>query len=318
MEGDSQNSNHSEIQTNRAVTVSPSVKRRVRSTLAASSSDYRAFLASRGYIVKETLGCGSYSKVKLAMDLTGKANLVAIKIVDTGRAPRDYQSKFMPRELAIWPTLRHRHLCALHESFSDRQRVYMVGEYASRGDMLHHIQQCGVLEERQARQWLRQTMDAVHYMHQSGLAHRDLKLENLLLDDGWNIKLCDFGFAKALGRNLSQTYCGSKSYAAPEILRGQPYDPVKADVWAMGVILYIMVTGKMPFDEGKPNKQLLEEMRALDFKWYKYADVSLGCRNAILTMFTWAFPARPHLSELLAVESWLSGENREKTEPRNE
>ncbi|MRA76026.1 protein kinase, partial [Bacillus thuringiensis] len=81
-------------------------------------------------------------------------------------------------------------------------------------------------------------------------------------------KICDFGFIKGEStKDLSQTYCGSKSYAAPEILLGRPYDPRKSDIWALGVIIYIYVTGKMPFDETKGTKSILEEQRVLDFHW---------------------------------------------------
>jgi serine kinase len=293
-------------------------KARPRSQLAVDSTNYKAYLAARGYIVKETLGSGSYSKVKLAEDLKRKCRVdsVAIKIVDTSRAPLDYQTKFMPRELDIWPQLMHPHLCRLYETFRDECRVYMVEEYAPRGDLLHHIQSRGAASEEQARHWMLQLLDAINYMHNCGLAHRDLKLENLLLDADWNIKICDFGFTKRINnRDLSQTYCGSKSYAAPEILKGQPYDPIKADVWAMGVILYIMVTAKMPFDESKPNRVLLEDMKAQGFKWFKYPKLSDDCKNAIHTMFKWDFMVRQSIHSLRANHPWFRIRSLRETSP---
>ena len=104
----------------------------------------------------------------------------------------------------------------------DRQRVYMVLEYADGGDALKHIQSTGAISEDRARLWTSQIASAVRYMHDLDIAHRDLKLENLLIDSGDNIKLCDFGFVReATPGDLSQTYCGSKSYAAPEILQAR-------------------------------------------------------------------------------------------------
>ena len=98
--------------------------------------------------------------------------------------------------------------------------MYMVLEYADGGDALKHIQTTGALSEDRARMWTSQIASAVRYMHDLDIAHRDLKLENLLLDSSDNIKICDFGFVReATPGDLSQTYCGSKSYAAPEILQ---------------------------------------------------------------------------------------------------
>lgn len=102
----------------------------------------------------------------------------------------------------------------------DSQRVYMVLEYADGGDALKHIQLTGAISEELARTWTGQIISAVGYMHKLDIAHRDLKLENLLIDSSNNMKLCDFGFVReAAAGDLSQTYCGSKSYAAPEILQ---------------------------------------------------------------------------------------------------
>ena len=104
---------------------------------------------------------------------------------------------------------------------------------------------------------------------------------------------------------LSATYCGSKSYAAPEILQGRPYDPRKADVWAIGVIAYILLTGRMPFDETRGTEIVLKEQKALAFRWSRANPPSAVCRAAILRMFTWDFTSRPTIEGVLA-EPWLS------------
>lgn len=235
---------------------------------------YRAVLAKNGYLVRKTLGNGSYSKVKLAFSLSKSKSFVAVKIVDRNKAPRDFQTKFLPRELDIWPGLRHPNIIKVMDAFDDGRRVYMILEYAENGDVLRYIQKVGALSENLARGWTCQLCDAVRYLHDLNITHRDLKLENLLLDKNFSIKLCDFGFVKGdCLQSMSQTYCGSKSYAAPEILKGEPYDPKKADMWAIGVILYIFVTGKMPFDESRGNSGVLEEQRRLEFPWQKYKKV---------------------------------------------
>ena len=113
-------------------------------------------------------------------------------------------------------------VCVVVLVLQDRQRVYMVLEYADGGDALKHIQATGAISEERARLWTSQIASAVRYMHDLDIAHRDLKLENLLIDACDSIKICDFGFVReATPGDLSRTYCGSKSYAAPEILQAR-------------------------------------------------------------------------------------------------
>lgn len=277
------------------------------STILTYRPTYRAVLAKRGYLVQNDLGSGSYSKVKKVYYFAKRSliQVMAVKIIDRAKAPQDYQEKFLPRELKHWPRLHHPNLIALNDCFQDNQRVYMILEYAEGGDALKHIQATGAIREDRARVWTAQITSAVRYMHDIDIAHRDLKLENLLIDANDNMKLCDFGFVReALSGDLSQTYCGSKSYAAPEILQGRPYDPKKADVWAIGVILYIFVTGKMPFDETKGTKSILEEQRALDFRWSRARPLTTACQCLVRRMFTWPFPDRPDVNSILA-DPWF-------------
>lgn len=269
---------------------------------------YRAILARHGYLVRNTLGAGSYSRVKRALSFKSKrVQLAAIKIIDRSKAPKDYQEKFLPRELRLWPQLRHPHLVSLLDFFQEGKFVFMILEYADGGDALRFIQKNGAISESTAKRWLAQVADAVFYMHRMRIAHRDLKLENLLLDWDGSVKLCDFGFVREVTseQRFSQTYCGSKSYAAPEILMGIPYDPKKSDVWALGVILYILVTGKMPFDETKGRKSLLEEQRQLNLRFSKNKQPPSDLCQALITkMLTWEFKDRPNVDTVL-VDNWF-------------
>jgi len=267
---------------------------------------YRAVLAKNGYLVRKTLGSGSYSKVKLAISLNkSNKSLVAVKVVDRHKAPKDFQTKFLPRELDIWPGLRHPNIIKVFDAFDDGRRVYMILEYAENGDVLRYIQKVGALNENLAKGWTWQLCDAVRYLHELNITHRDLKLENLLLDKRFFLKLCDFGFVKGeCARSMSQTYCGSKSYAAPEILKGEPYDPKKADMWAIGVILYIFVTGKMPFDESRGNSGVLEEQKKLEFPWQKYKKVTPEEKSLVLKLFTNDFQIRPDINRVMRTK-WM-------------
>jgi serine kinase len=187
----------------------------------------------------------------------------------------------------------------------------MLLEYLDEGDALSHIQKTGAVSEALARSWLVQITGAVRYMHDRNVSHRDLKLENLLLTDhGMTIKLCDFGFVKEVANSeeLSQTFCGSKAYAAPEILKGQPYDPKKGDIWAMGVITYILVTGKMPFDESRGTKRVLEDQAALHLQWNRDVRITSKCHQLILRMLTWNFTERPTITRVQRDE-WFASES---------
>lgn len=271
----------------------------------------KAILARNGYILEKTIGNGNYSKVKLAKDVLGNSGQVAIKIVNCSSAPKDFLRKFLPRELQFWPQLRHPHIIRMHNYFKDKthNKVYMILEYACNGDLLTHIQKCGAASEYQGRNWTNQLASAVCYLHNLHITHRDLKLENILLDCHQNVKICDFGFSKTGMGELSNTFCGSKAYASPEILLSQPYDPKKSDIWALGVITYIIVTGRMPFDEHVgSNRAIVERQRLLRLSWGKKV-ISRHCKDLVRGMLTFDYKKRMAIEEVLQ-SVWLSLQKR--------
>uniref|UniRef100_A0A8B9THJ5 non-specific serine/threonine protein kinase n=1 Tax=Anas platyrhynchos TaxID=8839 RepID=A0A8B9THJ5_ANAPL len=196
-------------------------------------------LCELGYKLGQTLGEGSFSKVKEVTSSKYKVPL-AVKVVDRRRAPPAFVYKFLPRELSILRRIRHPNI------------LYIVMEAAAT-DLLELVQQRGKLPcVPEARDIFAQVVGAVRYLHDRNLVHRDLKCENVLLAaDGRRAKLTDFGFSKEAGTfpELSTTFCGSAAYASPEVLLGIPYDAKKYDVWSLGVMLFVMVTGYMPFND---------------------------------------------------------------------
>lgn len=138
-------------------------------------------------------------------------------------------------------------------------------EYAQRGSLLDLMAAKHILSEAGARHYFRQLIDALDFCHSRHIAHRDLKLENLLLFWEDCVKIGDFGFARQFdvgntSTELSLTFCGSNAYISPEILNQRPYNPLSADIWACGVILFAMVFGDLPFDESESIQKLIKVM----------------------------------------------------------
>lgn len=205
------------------------------------------------YELHETIGSGGFAKVKLATHtLTGEK--VAIKIMDKKALGDD-----LPRvkvEINAMKELRHQHICQLMQVIETEEKIFMILEYCPGGELFDYIVAKDRLSESEARFFFRQIIAALAYIHSKGYAHRDLKPENLLLDDNQCLKLIDFGLcAKPQGGmdNLLSTCCGSPAYAAPELICGKNYLGSEADLWSMGVLLYALLCGYLPFDDDNIN-----------------------------------------------------------------
>ncbi|KAK2851500.1 hypothetical protein Q5P01_007776 [Channa striata] len=211
------------------------------------------------YEVMETLGRGTYGKVKKAVE-RATLKTVAIKSIRKESITDDLDRIHIQREIEITSSLRHTNIIRFYEVFESRDKIVIVMEYASRGELYDYIQERRRLPETEARGIFRQIASAVHYCHKNGVVHRDLKLENILLDQDLNVKLADFGLSNHFQRGtLLRTYCGSPLYAAPEIVKGLPYQGPGVDCWALGVLLYALVYSSMPFD-GASHTTLTEQI----------------------------------------------------------
>ncbi|CAG9770009.1 unnamed protein product [Ceutorhynchus assimilis] len=199
------------------------------------------------YELDKTIGKGNFAVVKLATHIVTRTK-VAIKIIDKTVLDEENLTKIF-RETAILKKLRHPHVTRLYQLMETKQTIYLVTEYASNGEIFDHLVAKGRMAEPEAKRVFSQIVSAVCYCHSQGVVHRDLKAENLLLDHNFNIKLADFGFSNQFTEgNLLSTFCGSPPYAAPELFRGLKYDGTKADIWSLGVVVYILVCGSLPFD----------------------------------------------------------------------
>ncbi|OWA55092.1 Testis-specific serine/threonine-protein kinase 1 [Hypsibius exemplaris] len=241
------------------------------------------FMKKHGYVLGGTLGKGSYAKVKSATK-DRERKKVAVKIMDRRKAATEFREKFLPREIAIAPELKHPNVVETFAVYQNKDKIYMVMELASGGDMLRYVRARGALCEHSARKFYMQMCEALEFLHLRGICHRDLKCENLLLDADSNIKLSDFGFARSFTseKDHSSTFCGSAAYAAPEVLQAKPYDARAYDVWSSGVILLvfiIFVCGFMPFDDTSIRELIRQQSEKLKFP--RGSTISKECRSII-------------------------------------
>lgn len=233
--------------------------------------DSAKLLEKHGYMLDGTLGEGSYGKVKSAYSTEMKRK-VAIKIIDQTKASTEILQKFLPRELQILPLLNHIHIVKTFKIFHlDGKKLIIVMELGSQGNLFEFIRTRGKLSEEFSKKLFHQLSLAIKFIHDQNIAHRDLKCENLLLDNDFNLKVADFGFSKRLEYMagqivLSDTFCGSSAYAAPELLQRIPYNPKMTDVWSMGVLLFIMLTGTMPYNDSNIMKMVAKQKeRVINF-----------------------------------------------------
>ncbi|XP_014889370.1 serine/threonine-protein kinase MARK2 isoform X7 [Poecilia latipinna] len=253
------------------------------------------------YRLLKTIGKGNFAKVKLARHvLTSKE--VAVKIIDKTQLNSSSLQKLF-REVRIMKMLNHPNIVKLFEVIETEKTLYLVMEYASGGEVFDYLVAHGRMKEKEARAKFRQIVSAVQYCHQKCIVHRDLKAENLLLDADMNIKIADFGFSNefTLGNKLD-TFCGSPPYAAPELFQGKKYDGPEVDVWSLGVILYTLVSGSLPFD-GQNLKELRE--RVLRGKYRIPFYMSTDCEN-LLKKFLILNPSKRGSLEKIMRDRWMN------------
>ncbi|EIW67878.1 hypothetical protein TREMEDRAFT_72042 [Tremella mesenterica DSM 1558] len=251
-----------------AAVISRSVKQSQPNPQASSSRNGKSRSRMVGdWQLQKTLGQGSMGKVKLATNVISNERC-AVKIIprfsestrrDEPRSPEEAEklrqkdeSKEVRtvREAAISLLLHHPYVCGMREFITHTHHHYMIFEFIDGGQMLDYIISHGRLRERAARKFARQIASALDYCHRNSIVHRDLKIENILISKNGNIKIIDFGLSNLYSpqRHLS-TFCGSLYFAAPELLNAKLYTGPEVDVWSFGIVLYVLVCGKVPFDD---------------------------------------------------------------------
>jgi len=242
------------------------------------------------------LGEGALSEVRLGTNLqTGSE--VAIKLVKKSNL-LEIEKGHVKQEIEVLSRIEHHNIVKLLDSAEDKEYIYIVMEKLP-CDLLEYLMSHGKFEDVEAKKIFRQLLDAVRYLHSRKIAQRDLKLENILIDDYFHIKLIDFGLCAIIDNsNLFTFHCGTKSYASPEIIKEKPYCGISNDIWCLGIILYALLTGGFPFQD---------ERHTLEGKLRFPRCVSTQAKDLIARMLNRNVNSRISLIEILE-HPWLSSD----------
>jgi len=234
--------------------------------------------------IKEDLGKGAFSVVKLAINKkTGER--VAVKVIDKKAASTTQDEQRLKTEVEILKKVSHPHIVCLKDLYETSEKLYLVMELVTGGELFDKIVEKGQYSEKDASVIVRKMLQAVEYLHSIKIAHRDLKPENLLLKgEGGDteVMISDFGLSKIIGvESMMETACGTPYYVAPEVLNANGYDK-EVDLWSVGVITYLLLCGFPPF-YGESLPEVFEQiMKAeYDFPEPYWTDISKEAKDLI-------------------------------------
>lgn len=255
------------------------------------------------YMIGREIGRGAFSIVREAINKQN-GEKVAVKSIRT----KYIRNKLLIREIDIMKRVgNHPSILKLYDVFESQKHLHLVLELVTGGELFDQIVARGEYSEKDASTIVRQMISAVAHLHEHGIAHRDLKPQNLLCagPDGTDIRVADFGLSKMFGdgENL-ETCCGSPEYVAPEVLECKPYDKA-CDLWSVGVIIYVMLTGCFPFWD-KNNAVLYEKIRNVDYGWPDGCLVSKEARHLIQNLLE-KDPDRRYTAQQALDHPWVAG-----------
>jgi serine/threonine protein kinase len=255
------------------------------------------------YAFRGTIGSGAFSTVKLCYR-SDDSQFYACKVISRSLVVERELLARLQHEISINRKLRHPGLVATTDLLRDADNFYLFMEFCPNGELFQHIVGRRRLAEDEAKSLLLQLLDALGYVHSMDVVHRDLKPENILFDQYGHIKISDFGLARFCPPDaLCHTPCGSPCYASPELLSGRPYDARLNDIWSVGVILFAMVSGELPWTK-RNQSELFAQIRRGEYEVPSY--VSRQCADLIRRLLTVDVVSRISLPEAIE-HPWLDG-----------
>ncbi|KAK3096879.1 hypothetical protein FSP39_004355 [Pinctada imbricata] len=261
------------------------------------------------YILGKTIGEGSFAKVRLGYHIIAREK-VAVKVVSKkALLLKEFVRRNVRREAIVLQKLSHPNVVRMYEVMETENSYYLVLEYAESGEFIKYLSIKKFLPEYECRKYIRQIVSAVDHMHKNNIVHRDLKLENFLLDKNLDIKIIDFGLSNVFyGDTSLSTQCGSPAYAAPEIFSNQKYG-AGVDIWSLGVCMYAMLIGSLPFVPEPPTN--IAQLHSLILKGCDIPEgLSEECRDLLRRMLS-VEPRKRIKMEDIFRHPWILGENEE-------
>ncbi|XP_007548437.1 aurora kinase A [Poecilia formosa] len=224
------------------------------------------------------LGKGKFGNVYLARERQTKF-ILALKVLFKKQLEKAGVEHQLRREVEIQSHLRHPNILRLYGYFHDASRVYLILEYAPRGELYGELQRCGSFSEDRTATYIMELADALHYCHTKNVIHRDIKPENLLLGGNGELKIADFGWSVHTPSSRRSTLCGTLDYLPPEMIEGKTHDE-KVDLWSLGVLCYEFLVGKPPF-EAKTHDETYRRISRVEYSYPPLASISAGARDLV-------------------------------------
>lgn len=249
--------------------------------------------------IGKPLGKGKFGNVYLAREKKSKF-IVALKVLFKSQLQKAHVEHQLRREIENQSHLKHPHILRLYAYFYDATRVYLILEYAPKGELYKELQACNQFDEARTALYIKQLAEALAYCHAKHVIHRDIKPENLLLGMKGELKIADFGWSVHAPSSRRKTLCGTLDYLPPEMVEGKLHDE-KVDLWSLGVLCYEFLVGTPPF-EAEGHKETYRRIAKVDLQFPKI--VSAGARQFISKLLMHDAEDRMSLSDALA-DTWL-------------
>lgn len=231
------------------------------------------------YLLKEKIGSGAYSEIRVAIDYYTNEKY-ACKVIPMQKLIASNTEYRIDNEVKIMKTLTHPSIVTLIDVLKDSLNCYIIMELVSHKSLYDRITEIKKFDEQKAKFIFRQILDGIYNMHQNNICHRDIKPENVMIDENDFIKIIDFGLSDYESGPFTNS-CGSTAYQSPESFKCDPYDGYKSDVWSLGVLLYTMLFGHLPWTQAS-KREIINQI--INGQFFVPVSVSTDCQNLLYHM----------------------------------